>query len=163
MGFHGLLGTGHLYEDSSFFALDDRSEHGMPRVWGLRSEGASAQESPVGLGVGNLGFPHRFGFYALALGILELLHPTVDVGLHSTGSTATEIIEDDFAILPGFSRNGKLGLAHVRGRRGGFPIFGSFEGIARYFHGVDLKGADKETQEGKGAKGRGHVHVVFLE
>ena len=117
MSFHGLFGTGHLYEDRTLLAFDNRSQHGESGLGGLRSEGTPTQESPVGLGEGDFGTTNRFGFDVLALGVLELLHPPVDVGFDPTGSATAEIKEHNFAGLAGFSGDGELSLAHIRGGR----------------------------------------------
>ena len=117
MSFHGLFGTGHLYEDRTLLAFDNRSQHGESGLGGLRSEGTPTQESPVSLGEGNFDPANCFGLHVLALGILELLHPTVDVGFDPTGAATAEIKEHDFPGLAGFSGDGELSLAHIRGGR----------------------------------------------
>jgi len=152
MGFHDLLGPGHLYENSSLLTLYDRREHGIFGIWAFGSKRASAQVSPVGLGIGHFDSIYRFRLDALSLRILELLHPAVYVGFHASRSAAPKIKENSFPCLPGFSGNGKLGFAHFRRRRGRFPVRRSRERIARYLQGVGLKGTDKETQEDKWAK-----------
>ena len=117
MSFHGLFGTGHLYEDRTLLAFDNRSQHGESGLGGLRSEGTPAQESPVSLGEGNFDPANCFGLHVLALGILELLHPTVGVGFDPTGAATAEIKEHDFPGLAGFSGDGELSLAAYSRRR----------------------------------------------